>query len=168
MAEETRRQSHFPRIGALGFQLAHRIMGFGSPLLVRVVPLVSLLREEPRNGKTHRSERTAYFQIGDPFRHRKRLGKHDRSAYRRIEERRLGGIGPCKLRRPVSAAGEGKEIGVLETGLDRREQRLRLVTVPRLDTLGLRIVQLHYVEYIGDSVDMIGPSLLKILCCMSE
>ena len=151
MAEETRRQSHFPRIGALGFQLAHRIMGFGSPLLVRVVPLVSLLREEPRNGKTHRSERTAYFQIGDPFRHRKRLGKHDRSAYRRIEERRLGGIGSCKLRRPVSAAGEGKEIGILETGLDRREQRLRLVTVPRLDTLGLRIVQLHYVEDIGDS-----------------
>ena len=127
MLEETHRQTHLERLGALGLEVIGGILRLRVPRQAAFVPRIERVGNVAFEGDAHRGERTAQLDIGEIFGHvRNELRQHDRKSDRRIEERLGIRMRTRQLRRPVVAAREGQVVGALVAHLGRSEDRLRL------------------------------------------
>ena len=151
MLEETHRQTHLERLGALGLEVIGGILRLRVPRQAAFVPRIERVGDVTLEGNAHRGERTAQLDIGEIFRHvGNELRQHDRKSDRRIEERLGVRMRTRQLRRPVVAARKGQVVGALVSHLGRSEDRLRLLTPALLLTDGLgRITQVLNVEDVG-------------------
>ena len=151
MLEETHRQTHLERLGALGLEVIGGILRLRVPRQAAFVPRIERVGNVAFEGDAHRGERTAQLDIGEIFRHvGNELRQHDRKSDRRIEERLGVRMRTRQLRRPVVATRKGQVVGALVSHLGRSEDRLRLLTPAFLLTDGLgRITQVLNVEDVG-------------------
>ena len=123
--EESEVQAEFPGVGAFGFEVSDRVVGFRLPSLGGLVIFVGRRSEVTRIWSTDRTEGCAKFEIVNGFRHRKHFGNDGGKTHRRIEERLGGGV--RKLRSPVVSACEGEVEHILPASLDRGEDGLGLL-----------------------------------------
>ena len=136
--------------GPLRVEVANRIVRLGGPNLVCGIVFVGRDGQMPREGHTHRGNRTANLQIGQRTTHVPERGRHPRKAHRRVEERRFGRFG--QLRGPVVATRHREVEHLLPPHLHRGEEGLRLLLPARLLGPLLRIIEVENVEDIRKAV----------------
>ena len=148
VVEETGVQADLPRLGVLRLEVVGRIGRRLAPVVSLVVERVGRIGEVAGESRRHLRIRPAHLEEGEPFGHVHHVGNHGRQAHRRIEERRVFGIG--QLRSPVVAARHRQVEHRAPPHLDRSEDRLRLVVPPLLQRFELLlIVEVVHGEMVG-------------------
>ena len=119
VAPQTGVETQLVGAGPLRVEVADRIVRLGGPDLVCGIVLVGRDGQVPREGHTHRGNRTADLQIGQRTAHVPERGGHPRQSDRRVEKRRFGRFG--QLRGPVVTARHREVEHLLPPHLHRGE-----------------------------------------------
>ena len=107
VAQETHRQTDLERLRAFGLEIVDREPGLRTPVQAALAPREQRIGQITLESDTYRCIRCTDLDVGEILRHLGNdLRQHDRSTYRRIEERALLRVGPASCDgqslRPVS------------------------------------------------------------------